>query len=350
MNATDIFKEILQRVETSELNYAVSKTPFSATISLKCSFAKRYQNPSSAQSNKTIRCKNNVSDTIVKSEDPNISAEKFEKEIKTLKSKIELLETTVTEQNKMFLVKSKQMKEAVKSAEDQASLLREDLLKVKRERNEAGSRNKALENEIEVFRVEANNVKVEHKKMIQNKKENTTEIKNLKNDIESLKRLNENLKQNLEKEYESLGYKCEQCDHKTRGQRDLKDHILTIHYRNKCIQAELDDNIISTIKTKFADYSCFYCRKIIVSVQDLEDHKPVCYSIEDFAPYPCDVCGAQCPQEDDLGRHRTTYHELGTFSEDLGMEIFWCDICPITTRSKSDLDVHIGCCHQDGYK
>ena len=89
--------------------------------------------------------------------------------------------------------------------------------------------------------------------------------------------------------------------------------------------------------------------KVIKSKLDLEDHKPVCYTIKDFAAsYPCDLCGAQCPMEEDLGMHRTTYHEAGTFSAEFGAEIFWCDVCPLTFRCKSLLDSHINGCHGDG--
>ena len=102
-------------------------------------------------------------------------------------------------------------------------------------------------------------------------------------------------------------------------------------------------------EVEFSEYSCFYCCKIIKSKDDLEEHKPVCCTIKDFAPYPCDECGAQCPEEADLGRHRTTYHELGTVSQDLGVEIFWCDVCPITFRSQAKLTEHISICHDEYY-
>ena len=62
------------------------------------------------------------------------------------------------------------------------------------------------------------------------------------------------------------------------------------------------------------------------------------------------MCGAQCPEEADLGRHRTTYHKLGTFSDDLEVEIFWCDVCPLTYRTKADLEVHMGVCHEEGFQ
>ena len=42
MDAKIFFDLILTQVETSPLNFGVSKTPFSAMISLKSSFAKRF--------------------------------------------------------------------------------------------------------------------------------------------------------------------------------------------------------------------------------------------------------------------------------------------------------------------
>ena len=75
----------------------------------------------------------------------------------------------------------------------------------------------------------------------------------------------------------------------------------------------------------------------------------MCYTIKDFASYPCDECGAQCPEEADLGPHRTTYHELGTFSNEHGVEIFWCDVCTITFRNQEKLKDHIRVCHEGNY-
>ena len=88
---------------------------------------------------------------------------------------------------------------------------------------------------------------------------------------------------------------------------------------------------------------------LIKSEDDPEEHKPVCYTIKDFAPYLCDECGAQSPEEEDLGRQRITYHELGTVSQDLGVKIFWCDVCHITFRSQDKLTDHISICHEGYY-
>ena len=40
MDATKKFKELLDQIESSKLNYVITKTPFSATISVKRSFVK----------------------------------------------------------------------------------------------------------------------------------------------------------------------------------------------------------------------------------------------------------------------------------------------------------------------
>ena len=43
MNANQVFTNILQGIENSNLDYFMSKTPFSATISLKSSFVKKFK-------------------------------------------------------------------------------------------------------------------------------------------------------------------------------------------------------------------------------------------------------------------------------------------------------------------
>ena len=96
---------------------------------------------------------------------------------------------------------------------------------------------------------------------------------------------------------------------------------------------------------RFSEYLCYYCRKRINSEKDLEEHKPVCYGIKDFAAYPCEKCGAQCKDNNALGRHRTVYHGLATFSEEHETELFWCDSCPLNYRVYETLEDHMKSCH-----
>jgi len=154
-------------------------------------------------------------------------------------------------------------------------------------------------------------------------------------------------KQILKKESESPKYQCDGCDHKAKTQGGLRTHQQAQHYSDQNHQVDL--NYLLNRDLKFIEYSCHYCCKRIKSKDELEEHKPVCYTIKDFALYPCDECGAKSQEEADLGHHRTTYHELGTFSNKHGVEIFWCDVCPITFRSKENLNDHIGVCHSGNY-
>ena len=248
MTARNIFNDILKKVETSQLNYAVSKTPFSATISLKCSLVKRSDDSSSESQN-------------IVSEEPMNLKETSDKEIAKLKYTIEVLQNTVTEQKCVIDKQSKQMKNTAKSIDNDKSEMREELLKVKRERNNFGLKVKTLENEIDMLRADVNSLKDENKELIQKGKENTDEIKHLKKDNASLEKLNRNLKQNLEKEYENPQYKCEQCDLKTRCQNELKVHKQAYHTKDSSNQVEVEDK--PKDETRFASYPCFYCQKYL---------------------------------------------------------------------------------------
>ena len=42
MTAVDKFENLLKKVQESNLNYSIQKTPFSAIISLKCTFIERF--------------------------------------------------------------------------------------------------------------------------------------------------------------------------------------------------------------------------------------------------------------------------------------------------------------------
>ena len=43
MDASQPYMKLIRNIEDSQLNYSMTKTPFSATISLKCSFQKRFK-------------------------------------------------------------------------------------------------------------------------------------------------------------------------------------------------------------------------------------------------------------------------------------------------------------------
>jgi chromosome segregation ATPase len=141
------------------INVVVSKTPFSATISLKCSFAKRFQNSEPEKvSTESLKIR-------VKTEDTDVEISKF-------KNTIEDLEKEVARQKNALKLKHKEIKDFNKSAEDQIGILHEELLKVKREQNKLGSRIKILKDEVKLVSGESDNVKHENGDLI-------TKVKNL---------------------------------------------------------------------------------------------------------------------------------------------------------------------------
>ena len=120
------------------------------------------------------------------------------------------------------------------------------------------------------------------------------------------------------------------------SQSDLKIHVEAHHLKNECSQIEICNDVV-TNKFEFSENPCHYCRKTIISKKDLEEHKPVCYTIKDFAPYPCHVCGAQCTDVMDLETHTAAYHHqqdlkkhFNDASQNYKEEDFiTCDFCGI---------------------
>jgi hypothetical protein len=130
------------------------------------------------------------------------------------------------------------------------------------------------------------------------------EVKTLKKDQTNHKDLTHSLEQKLEKEIDRFQFKCDYCYHNSKTQTALRKHQQTHNCKDQNNQVELN---------QFQEYSCYYCYQRIKSKNDLEKHKPVCHASKDFASYPCD----EYPEEAEMGPHRTTYHELGTFKQDL---------------------------------
>ena len=91
MEAKAIFDFILKQVETSPLNFAVSKTPFLASISLKCSFATRFKSSGTENAGEISNCDSlkisPVKDKDVPTEDAKIA--KLNSNIKGLVNAVE---------------------------------------------------------------------------------------------------------------------------------------------------------------------------------------------------------------------------------------------------------------------
>ena len=334
MEASKVFCDIITKIENSRLNYRILKTPFSASISIKSSFVKYFVEP----------------------EDLVIPVKREEDRKPKLSSDLQ-----IAEEDKLKLLEIiRQEKSKVKTFEEQIGDLREELVKIKKER-------KNLNTDLKATRTELEEIKVENI-LVQKVMEDFKDKLNVKNEtlrdseIESVKLKNERvlLERELEKSALEISFlkneKCEpakkeehrkhscvNCEMEHESLAQLRQHIRSTHFKDQVSQTRFNG-----AECDFVEYACFYCRKQLTSLNDLEDHKPICYNIKDFTLYPCDFCGAQCPDEASLGRHRTTYHELGTFSKELGVEFFYCDICPSNYRSKVELRVHM-CYHDEEF-
>ena len=274
----------------------------------------------------------------------------------------ENLKAIQAEKNNLEKVYNREQ-EKVKSSQGIEGQFRVELLKVKSEKNALIANNKSLQIRVDELEREGNK-KVDTNKDLQSQLKNKMKVlaslqgrvEGLTNDKDCSELMMTNLVSQVKQLKEELQYQeyCDTCGKNFENRVELRKHMIGEHSTSQEIQC---DKTTTSLKNdtvpiqevgnfEFIEYPCHYCRKTIISLDDLEEHKPVCYTIKEFAPYPCDVCGVQCLQEDDLGRHRTTYHGLGTMTDDFGL-VFWCDVCNLTFRSELQLDVHIRGCHED---
>jgi myosin heavy subunit len=358
MDASQSFTNLIRSIEESNLNYSMSRTPFSATISLKCSFVKRFTE---------------VFPTDVKSLSLSLNAVKLlEKNMKNLESENLELKSKVKElENSAYLeqeavAKLKQAfdneKENSEDSENKIVEFREELLKIKREKHDLSLDLKAQKETFKALKEECIVLKRENKsvnKMLKDKEklfdDKQVELNNVRKEVQSKKQALEQVKIELvqsklqEQREIRTEIKCNECATSVQSNDQLKLHIRQYHRHNKFSQYETP--------CSFEKYQCFYCDKSITSKDDLEAHTIVCSEMLNILLQPvspihqevdvfhCDQCGEECTNFEDLGRHMATGHR--TSLEDPGGGNFWCDICPLYFESNCDLQFHKRGCHWD---
>ena len=141
MDPVTVFNDVLRYVETSKLNFIMNKTPFSATISIKSTFIKRFNATQSDtdeyQGRKSV--KKEDADHVVKSENSEAKDIKFRKKIQELEEEVKALTTELYHANKQkdtIEARLEEEKINLKSSEDQVCEFRADLLKVKAEKKQ----------------------------------------------------------------------------------------------------------------------------------------------------------------------------------------------------------------------
>ena len=340
MDAKKLFNCLLSNIEHSGLNYFVSKTPFSANISLKCSFSKYFsaKNP--------LKKEQNPSEVDLPSKN---MLKTFELENCQLKHEIESLERIVADQKQVINQQFEQKKKQEKCSEERASKFRAELLEIKSEKSKQSSRIRNLEAE----RVDNENLKQDIGELSKELKEAQRTLASKNSEIEALYKEKEKLTLSIEKldveinearsKFEELNNhpnKCPFCDFSVENFVNMKTHVKEVHSETKEVRTEL----FNSSNSKFCEYLCYYCEKNIKSDNNLQLHRTMCF-LRPLTEFPCHICGAQCANESDLGRHRTTYHSIGSICKDTGKEIFWCDMCPLNFQSKDKLCHHFKYCH-----
>ena len=363
MDANRIFNDILNHIEVSPLNYMINKTPFSATISLKSSFAKRFDNVSThknyaSEENVKTRLNDNNSIQIAKLEAKVLDLEKAAlEEQNNYKCDMKSLMNEKDKLEKLY----EEGKTKLKISEDQVTSLREELIGVKKGEKMAGLSVKKIEEEHEQLKQETMKLKEDILNNSKVMKVQNSEVEKLTKDNESLEIKIEKLVielslQNKLETVEATTYSCSSCSHKSKTELELQSHVKINHYfdkwsqsydsyfkKKKKVDVPVQTEEIKPAESQFSEYLCFYCERKIKSLEELELHRMVCHENQSaLTNFPCDQCGAQCQDIGDLGRHRTTYHALGTLSTECDNELFWCDVCPLNFKSRIQLQFHVG--------
>ena len=240
MDAYNKFSNLLHQIETSELNYMVSKTPFSATISLKSSFAKKFK----YSAIKKEESKDVQIDATSDTED----TKRIAAENQILKEAVKQLEESIVVQNETLEKRTSDFKAKLKANDDEISALRADLLKVKKEKNQGSTNLKQAKDDVEKLNVLVVDLKKEAQQSDLKVKDLNETHNKAKEDVKKEKDLAEknNFKQNaelriLKQKLEKLAhakFDCYLCDYKGETSSEVRDHVRLAHSRNKSLQVE----------------------------------------------------------------------------------------------------------------
>ena len=200
---------------------------------MKCCFIKTYDKPDPDQVQHFDTKSATKSEDTVETSDRH---DKLEEEVLKLKSIIVCLEETIVQQKHVIEEKSVQLKNSEKSAEDKAAEFREEVLRVKREKNKHANKIKALEDENVMLKNQKENLKKEEQKLLEEKQILVSEVKTLKADQATHGELTQSLEQRLKKESESPKHQCDDCDQKARTQGGLRKHQQAHHSHSKGMQ------------------------------------------------------------------------------------------------------------------
>ena len=187
MAAAAVYMKLLRSIEDSQLNYSMSKTPFSATISLKSSFLKRFPK--------------DIHDVKIEKKEEAIEEEKLKH-----KDEIFKLQNTFEDDRKIMIAEIERLQNAYdvekqKSAalEQEIAEFRNEVLRVKKEKKELNLALKGTKEKFEAMENHSSSL-VDDKKALHMKL--AAEIRNVdrtKSEINNIMKESENIVNELEK-------------------------------------------------------------------------------------------------------------------------------------------------------
>jgi DNA repair exonuclease SbcCD ATPase subunit len=357
MDSNQILQKLVSEIENSSLNYKISKTPFSATISLKSSFVKHMGEAlretkveyNTKQENVGVEKRQEAVNK--KSKDENELVRKVEE----LEQKIEALQGNLKTANKnkdRLEDLLREEKSKVEKSDNLTAEFRAELLKVKSEKKALSATNRSLESEANGIKDENDNLK----ELVSEKQKVSQVLKNEVNLSVNERKLLERKLSESASEIDSLKQKCRlQCDNYGENVEKLiklQEHKLIHHMKDRETKHNSSTN---TPVQQFQEYKCFYCDKAIKTEALLEMHKNACH--ESFlCDFQCFDCGSKRTSKIDLDWHKTTVH--GPFAPKQSethlpiiphypIEREQCDFCDMKFITLGALRNHIRCQHKE---
>jgi len=226
----------------------MSKTPFSATISLKCSFLKRL-----GSTPNNIDCKGLLADDNaleVKCEN-----DAFKAEITELRQTSEFKEKKLVEELSDLQKLYEAEKDKTKDLELKVVNFREEALNVKKSKNEVTKSLKAANAKCETLEVKSKCLEERNDVLQKELKVKTEVTDSLTKDLVRIKKENDKFKNDYAKikteledskcsdlERNKTGIKCDKCDIIIKTQTELKTHNSIYHSHSKSSQYLVTDN------------------------------------------------------------------------------------------------------------
>ena len=318
MDATKKFKELLDQIESSKLNYVMTKTPFSATISVKRSFVK-YRGDSPEK------------EINVKEED------QPEKENEKLKHRL----LSEHSENEKLQEQLEQQTAKVSTLEGKLRVSREELKNVKKEKNASTSMVKSLEKDLDSLKHHSREVLQTITGLENDVKEKVNAVKvkdaacmKFKKEKEELeKKISKALK--LKEQANDIKFKCDLCDFYVESRVELGEHIKINHYKDHQCQTSEGEMSKESSKPSICEYPCFYCGYMIKTVEQLQKHVSECQDTGFVISGNISV--RENARQLDMNEELEAYLQ---HVQKMAARVFKCDICEETFESEMLYGMH----------